>query len=102
MSYSQIKKEDIRDMDTEDNLKITTIDEKVHLLDAVEIQEDTLRGFDKSVYPNRVIEIPFDKISKLETEKSNAFLIIVIGVIVTIVVIAANSGPEIQLRNVGK
>jgi len=103
MSYSQIKKEEIREIDSEDQVKITTVEERIHLLNAVEIKEDTLRGFDKSVYPNKVIEIPIDKISKVEIEKSNVMVIFVMSaIVVTFVLIAAGSGPEIDLRNVGK
>ena len=101
-SYSQILKEDIQVIDDDDNVKITSLDDKIYLLSDVEIEKEIVRGTDKSVYPRKELNIPVEEIAKLEVEKSNSLLIFVTGAIVAVLVINTAPGIGIDLRNVGK
>jgi hypothetical protein len=92
-SYSQIKKGDIFEFDEKDEVKITTLDEKIYHLIGVQIQGNIMRGIDKriDIYPRKVVEIPLEKIAKMEVEKSHVLLILGI-VIVAWIVLYLNFG----------
>ena len=81
-SYSQINKEDILEFDEKDEVKITTLDEKIYHLVGVQIQGNIMRGIDKriDIYPRKVVEIPLEKIAKMEVEKSHVLL--VLGIVI--------------------
>ena len=101
-SSSQILKEDIQVIDDDDNVKITSLDDKIYLLSDVEIEKEIVRGTDKSVYPRKELNIPVEEIAKLEVEKSNSLFVFVMGAIVAVLFINTAPGIGIDLRNVGK
>ena len=94
-SYSQIKKEDTEKLWADDEVKITTIDEKVYILTDVEIQGSILRGYghkDEYVFGfirKRGVEevvIPTDQIKKIEVNKFDPYqtaaltIVLIIGI----------------------
>ncbi len=91
-SYSQIKKEDAEKIEKDDEVKITTIYEKVYYLHDVQIKGSKLKGlyYTSSSNPRyrREVEevvIPTDQIKKIEIKSSDTGLtvltiIIIIGI----------------------
>ena len=94
-SYSQIKKEDAEKIEEGDEVKITTIYEKVYYLHDVEIQGSILKGYGYKYiswgYQNKreEIVIPTQQIKKIEVDKFNPAITVLTVVLIIGIPIAA-------------
>lgn len=88
-SYSQIKKEDSEELEVDDEVKITTLDEVVYILVDVEIQGSILKGHRLEYiywrdygFDLEEVLIPTEQIKKIEIDKfdpvQTVFLIVLI------------------------
>ena len=91
-SYNHIKKEDSEKIEEDDEVKITTIDEKVYILTDVTIRESEVKGFVDSVHSEwwrdikgKEIVLSLNEIKKFEVEEIDVVtpILIVLGVVFT-------------------
>ena len=98
-SYNQIKKENTGEFEKDDEVKITTLDEKVYYLHDVEIQGSILKGYGyKYIYwgyrnKREEVVIPTDQIKKIEVDKFNPAItaltvVLIIGIPIAALAIA--------------
>jgi hypothetical protein len=97
-SYNLIKKEDIEKIEEYDEVKITTLVDKVYYLHNVEIQGSVLKGYKYIIQPYREkrveeVVIPTDQIKKIEVDKFNPAItaltvVLIIGIPIAALAIA--------------
>jgi len=96
-SYNQIKKEDTEKLWADDEVKITTIDEKVYILTDVTIEESEVKGLVVPTHSEwlrdiqgKEIVISIKEIKKIEVEKfetGSIKIVIVVSVLVLVGII---------------
>ena len=110
-TYSQIKKEDTIKLESNDKVKITTLDGKEYYLTNVEIEESILRGYTYG-YEYRyhsyrkekdvtAVTIPTEEIKEIEIDKINPYLtalVAITGVIGVFMILMIAHPISIDLR----
>ena len=89
-TYSQIEKENTKEIEVVDEFKITILEGTVYYLTDVEFQEFIVRGKEMVIkenlrYPDRIVEIRFEDIKSIEIDEFDGVktLVVVMGIIFT-------------------
>jgi len=107
-TYSQIEKDDMIEIEKDDEIKITTLNGKVYKLTDVEIQGSVLKGhrlefmFRKDFgFDLEEISIPTEQIEKIEVDKFNPAITVLAVVLIIGIPLAAIANGVVNASTKG-